>query len=393
MPRARENVFRMAAAIRLGRLALAGLLAAGLGLAPARGQAAVDLKEQLVNVPVTVKSMYDGSQTHDMFITVFRPQGPGPFPLAVISHGRAVSREERAEPQHQRMESAARFLVRKGFVVLVPTRIGYGATGQSFDPEDSGPAKHPDYQVTLDAAVTQILAAVDYGRHLDGVDANRIVLVGQSVGGFSTVGAAAKNPPGLVAAINFAGGDGGDPVKHPGVPNGSGQLLDLYRALGRQCKVPMLWVYTENDRYFAPDYSKAWAKAYADAGATVDYRLLPAFEDNGHRLFEHGCDLWMPLVDEFLQKSGFAAPGLIPRPRPTGFAALDQVDKVPQAKARNGYRKFLEAPLPRAFALSSDGHWGFAHGDDALSRALAFCRGNGGAEDARLYAVDNDVVW
>jgi hypothetical protein len=198
----------------------------------------------------------------------------------------------------------------------------------------------------------------------------------------------------VVAAINFAGGSGGDPDRHPGVPAGAGQLEALYAAMGKQAHVPMLWIYTENDRYFDPSFTKAWAKAFTKAGGQVEYRLLPPFKTNGHLLFSQGCDIWMPLVEAFLDKVGFSRPGLVPRPQPTGFAPLEAVDRVPVGEAgRDGYRRFLQAAAPRAFAVAGDGHWGWAEGDNALARALANAQRNGGAAPCRLYAVDGDVVW
>ena len=378
------------------RLVLAAVLAAALlPLAPARGRQAPGEREELVSEPVTVKGLWGGRQTRDMFITIYRPEGKGPFPLVVINHGRATSAQRRAVPAYFRAEDAARYFVRKGFIALVPTRIGYGATGQGFDPEDSGPDRGRDYRLLLDAATPQVLAAIDYGRGLAGADAGRIVVVGQSVGGFTTTAVAAANPPGVVAAINFAGGAGGDPERHPGFPVAAGQLESLYAELGRRAKVPMLWIYTENDKFFDPHFSKAWAKAFAGAGGQLDYRLLPAFKDNGHLLFSQGCDIWMPIVEDYLARRGFRVPGLIGRPRPTRFAPVEAVDQVPLLgpEGREGYRKFLLAEAPRAFALSSDGNWGYAHGDNAMARALANAQRNPGAAAARLYAVDSDVVW
>ena len=69
------------------------------------------------------------------------------------------------------------------------------------------------------------------------------------------------------------------------------------------------------------------------------------------------------------------------------------MNKVPiSAKSRTaGYEKFLAVDTPRAFAIGSQGAWGYATGDYVTGRALGFCRRSG--QICKLYAVDNDVVW
>jgi len=55
------------------------------------------------------------------------------------------------------------------------------------------------------------------------------------------------------------------------------------------------------------------------------------------------------------------------------------------------YDAFLDADLPRAFAISVDGHCGFANGEDPTRRALDFCRRNA-KEPCKLYALDEKFV-
>lgn len=374
-------------------LALVGLLFVRSSCA--QTALASDLNEQVVNLPVTVKQGVHDMVTRNMILTLFAPAGQGPFPLAVINHGRDAGRSERASPGRVRFEEAARYFVRKGFAVLVPTRLGYGDTGQDFDPEESGACFFKHYQPTLDAAADEVLAAVDYARTLPWIDSRRIVLMGQSVGGIVAAAAAAQNPQGVLAAINFAGGAGGDPLTHPGIPCDALQLQQAFADMGRSAHIPMLWVYTRNDRYFGPQVSQAWAGAYKEGGAPLDYRLLAPFSSNGHYLFADGANVWMPMLDDYLARFGFKRPGMIARPPESGYAAIEQVEKVPflSEKAREqGYRYFLDSPAPRAFALNADGHWSAAFGGDAMGRALTECRQVGGTP-CELYAVDSEVVW
>lgn len=77
--------------------------------------------------------------------------------------------------------------------------------------------------------------------------------------------------------------------------------------------------------------------------------------------------------------------------------------KVPfvNAKGQAAYRKYLKFPLPRAFAISSNGKYAFATGTaprdpmlpaDPKERALQICRGLAGRECV-LYSVNKKVVF
>jgi hypothetical protein len=85
---------------------------------------------------------------------------------------------------------------------------------------------------------------------------------------------------------------------------------------------------------------------------------------------------------------------VIVRPPPSGHARIDDLSGPPtsQPNREGAYRRFLDAKLPRAFAIGPNGAAGWASGDWALGRALGSCQRRGG-ERCRLYAVDDDVVW
>lgn len=232
------------------------------------GDAASGPREEVVALPVTGRTCWGDTYESRMNVTVFRPAGEGPFPLVVINHG-AGGGDGTA-----RFEGPSRRFAEKGFVVLVPSRVGNGI-------------------LNPDLASAQVLVAMAYGRSLPGVDPGRIVLVGWEWGGFLTIDLAAANPPGVLAAINFGGGFGGL------------SEMWLHADLGRRVRVPTLWIYAGNDRPYPAAYGEAWARSFEASGGRVDFRLLPPFEDDGHLLFPEGVDAWMPIVEAFLRQAGF----------------------------------------------------------------------------------------
>ena len=377
------------------RFVLAGLAlawaAGALAQTPAAEEpAALDLQEQVQRIAVTVKNLYGREETRQIPVTVFRPAGDGPHPLVIMSHGRATQ-DRRAAQGRQRYEHLARYLVRKGFVVLVPTRVGYGETYGDFDPEDAGGCNVMRVEPVSMAASDQVLATLEFARTLPYVDARRWVAIGQSVGGLTTVAVAWRQPPGLVGAINFAGGAGGDPERRPGEPCLPAQIERLWGSKAASVKVPMLWLYWANDKYWGESHPKRWHQAFTDGGGSAEFHSLPAAGSDGHGALAFDMNTWVPLVEAYLSRLGFTRPGTIERPPATAFARLDEVAKVPAQARETNYRRFLEAKRPRAFAVGPSGQSGWATGDWAMGRALGFCQRRG--EPCRLYAVDDDVVW
>jgi dienelactone hydrolase len=387
----------MLAMRRLGRSVCPAALWLALAvLAPAvlhaQTELHADVREAVIRVPASATDAFGKVTSGELVVTTFRPSGDGPFPLVIISHGR--DSDTRAQMQRPRYESAARYFVRKGFAVAVPLRLGYGELAALGDPEDSMGCDNPRYEAAGMAAARQVVAVAQHLQAMPDIDKGRLVLVGQSVGGFTTVAANSLRPAGLVVAINFAGGHGGNPRTRPGNPC-QGQLIT--RAMtqwGSSAAAPMLWVYTENDRYFNPTHSKAWFETWQQAGGKGEFLLMSSFGEDGHQLFARGADLWQPVVETFLAKRGFETPGRLARPPASQFAPLADTPapSAPAPTAAAEYRKYLDAAPPKAWAARLGGGFGWATGDDALSRALAFCQRRSGLA-CKLYAVDSDVVW
>jgi dienelactone hydrolase len=371
-------------------LALALLLRGGPLSAAVPTPLDARLREQVVMVPVADS----GDAGAALETTLFRPPGPGPFPLLVINHGKQ-SGSPRLQQRERFIYMAAAF-VRRGYAVMVPMRSGFAASGGHY--ADFG----CDMVANGQGQARDVLAALRYARRLPWVDSGRIVIAGQSYGGLATLALASAGVPGVRGLLNFAGGlrvNGGD-------CDWQNALVQAFARFGSGAGVPSLWFYGANDSYFGPALAARLHRAYAAgaAGYGGSARLVAygPFKRDAHGLMasRDGEQVWQPQLDAFLRRIGmpFAARYVIdepPAPPRSNFAALDNIGAVPflHHGGRDAYRDFLARGTPRAFALSASGAWGWAEdGDDPDQRALRACQSQSQAP-CRLYSVDDYVVW
>jgi dienelactone hydrolase len=245
---------------------------------------------------------------------VFLPAGDGPFPVLIYSHGRSGAPLERASTHVPDVRSHLRYWLRKGFAVVAPIRPGYGETGGE-DREDSGVRLdmsgncwgYPTFDVAATAAASANLATIDWVRAQPWADRDRIVLSGTSMGGLAAIATAARNPPGVVAYVNFAGGTGGDGTRAPEHSCDSEAMESLMRTLGRTNRVPGLWLYARNDRYWGARWPVTWYRAFSNGSDLTQFVMTdPVPNGDGHQLLARGPDLWMPAVDAFLAQRDLA---------------------------------------------------------------------------------------
>jgi dienelactone hydrolase len=272
-----------------------------LALAPARALAQTE-----VAVPLTVKGLF-GSREVTLAATEYVPPGPGPFPAVVVNHGSPATADERVRMTARYAAASAVFL-RWGFVVLNPLRRGYGKTGGAWD-EAYGRCENPLFVDAGLESAKDIAAAVAYLRQHPKVDRDRIVLVGQSAGGWGVLALASRGDAPVRGVVNFAGGRAG---RQKGIANNNcapERLVDAARAFGKTASVPSLWIYTENDQYFAPELSRRMHAAYTEAGARAAFVMLPPFAADGHTLFgaKDGVPLWRDRVEAFFREVGVLA--------------------------------------------------------------------------------------
>jgi dienelactone hydrolase len=263
------------------------------------------LNERVIRIPMTVPGSA-GVRRLTLEATLYRPPGPGPFPLVVLSHGTPRNIEQRVAQGRLTYSVQSWKFVSMGFAVVIPMRRGYGHSEGGYA-EDEGPLDQANfYQAGVESA-RDLRATVEYMSALPFIDPQRLVLAGHSSGGFASLILASRGLPGVRGIINFNGGRG-SAARFNCSPD---RLIEACGLAGRTTRVPTLWIYSENDSYFPPRLAREMHAAFHRAGGRGEFVMLPPFCEEGHFLFTdvRGLGLWTPVVSRFLNELGF--PGLM----------------------------------------------------------------------------------
>jgi dienelactone hydrolase len=240
--------------------------------------------------PWLIPSPVMGTPAHAM---LFRPKGDGPFRLAVIAHASGQNELRRAQMPQPDYRALAGFLVARAFAVLVPERLGHGATGGS-DIDDQGGCEEADHARAARATAAQIALAHEFMRGQPFIRKDGAVIIGHSAGGWGALALAHESPDIISAIIAFAPGRG-HADDAPGQVCAQQALLATAALFGKSARVPVTWLVAANDSYFPPEVSRRLAYAFRSAGGKVDFRVLAADGSEGH---------WMPETESGITRAG-----------------------------------------------------------------------------------------
>ncbi|GAB4059015.1 hypothetical protein GCM10028811_11800 [Uliginosibacterium sediminicola] len=241
-------------------------------------------------------------------VSVFTPPGKGPFPLLVFNHGDVEdSPSLRRHLRFRDMVMANEFLA-MGFVVAIPARPGVGRSDgiyRRFSGSGGifiGPAT--GLLEKGKAHLQEGLAALNFVRGLPQVDASRVVMAGQSAGGFAVACLGLMEPPveGVKAIINFSGGRTDTPTGETAKGLNEG-MVSVFEVLGKSITPPSLWIFAENDSRYTAETIRAAYAAYAAAGGQAKLLLYPAIARDGHFIY-HQPDKWRAETRAFLASLG-----------------------------------------------------------------------------------------
>jgi hypothetical protein len=318
---------------------------------------------------------------------VIRADDAGSHPLVLINHGSPRQASDRPTMTPLQWVPQAIAFVRRGWTAAIVMRRGYGDSGGGWA-EGYGGCRDPNYVAGGVASASDIRTAIGFLSKRPGIDASRVLSVGVSAGGFATVALTAAAPANLVAAISFAGGRGSN---MPDSVCREDRLLEAFRVFGRTSRIPMLWVYAQNDHFFGPALADEFKDAFAAEGGVVSLVPAAAFGDDGHKLFSvRGTSIWTGYVDDYLKSRNLVLRAdLLPLP-----GANIPVPKALSTHGRQAFDEYLANAPHKAFAMSPKGYFGRSAGrptvEEAKTVALELCKK--GADDCRVVIIDDAAV-
>ena len=369
------------------------LIAALLLTTEARADA---LLPGLIRAPLPVPVTMPSGDKLSLEGLVVRPDRPGRFPLVILVNGtpagggaefaQALSR---ASPVDFTKPAIA--FAQRGYAAVAIMRRGFGRSGGAFSESLPRDCDDQDYLPLARISAEDVTASVSTLRTEPWADADRVVLLGLSTGGFAVTAAAASNPPGVVGVLNFDGGHRGgtspDKVCNPD------NLVATMTTLGRTARIPSLWIYAENDHSFGPDLARRMFDAYTTSGAPAQLRMLPPFGSDGHNLVvDAPAESWLPAVAPFLSALDLPTTPILALP------PLPELPPPPDALpvCRRVFANFLTFPIDaKAFAVTPAGGCGFATArtvDEAREDAIADCQKHSHGATCKLYAVGQHLA-
>jgi pimeloyl-ACP methyl ester carboxylesterase len=297
---------------------------------------------------------------------VKRADARGRLPIAFFNHGRPAYREMALDESLEVNDPGINLLAdmaRRGWLAVAIHRRGFG---QSDGPvQADSPCALDAYLSWMNADADDIEASMAVVAKRSDADPSKMIALGGSAGGAASVALAARNPPGLAAVINLAGGEHW---------TGCAALRDSipadFRNLGARSRVPNLWVFAKNDLNHPVDQIEIMRAAFAGAGGDLKLVLLEPIGEDGHTgLFSvPGRAQWLVELDNFLR-----AHDLPTWPTSSVDAVLQKLQWTQSSRAFA--QAYLAAPAEKALARTA-------------SKQNATYRTGPTLDDARRFAVD-----
>lgn len=232
--------------------------------------------------------------------------GAGPYPVMVWNHGDfQLDHSEIRYKSRVRDMVVAREFLQLGVAVLMPARRGIGMSEGTYPREFASQDADATYKARVHAE--DILPALAWLKTRPELDANRVIVSGQSAGGYSTMYIASQNPAGLIGAIDFSGGRN-DIKGNSGAGYLNQMMVNGFAEFGKTTRMPTFWVFAENDSRYTANTIRASHEAFQGAGGKGRLLLSPPLDIDGHFIY-HKPALWRAALKEYLSEIGAVTHG------------------------------------------------------------------------------------
>jgi pimeloyl-ACP methyl ester carboxylesterase len=288
------------------------------------------------------------------------PPGSKKLTLAILTPDTLWPATEARKVGPGKLLPEAIWFLRRGWAVAIVLRRGMGLSGGNLSqsPVFCGT---PNMESTGDADAPDIAAAVGFLSTEPRIDSQKIVVVGEGMGGTGAVSLGLQSNLKLNAVISISG-SWNTFILHGWVCKS--HVPTTFGDLSSKGHPPRLWVYSKQD---APIGQKNIVKIHSEfvaAGGQAELSIVDASREN--RLpFAESPELWGPAVSSFLSRNRLPA-SLV-------FSEADPpAQKLPGAVSesmQNAFLRFQKLGPYKAFALGSLGEWGYSSGRIDLKTA------------------------
>jgi dienelactone hydrolase len=219
-----------------------------------------------------------GGKDYQLEAMLYLPQdGKTRHPLIIMTHGRNGPHPWANPRQIDSYRALNGELAERGYLVMMLVRRGYGHS-QGPDSEFLDTAESSGI-----AGAEDVKSAIAFMRSRSDIDVNRIVIMGQSQGGWIALAASTLVMEGvrgvvnISGAINFREGEGKNIRSHYVETS----LEKCAASFGKAAKVPTLWLYSENDNHL-PSAVNEWFSAFSRGGGKGRLIIKPPYKNKGH---------------------------------------------------------------------------------------------------------------
>jgi dienelactone hydrolase len=220
--------------------------------------------------------------------------------LIMITHGRYGPSPTVDERQVFHYRALCRALAGRGYLVVMLVRRGYGNSegpdSEFLDtPEESALAGAKDIRGAIDYMVTKPEIAKD-----------RMVIIGQSQGGWVSLASSTLDIKGVLGVVNISGATNFRRAHGKSIHSFEveGALENSAKYFGKASRVPALWIYAENDNHL-PETVNKWFHSFIEADGKGTLVIKPPYKDNGHAIVNEP-DLYIGEILKFFKEIGFS---------------------------------------------------------------------------------------